>query len=166
MYKRILVPLDGSDLAERILPHVEVIAKATGAEVFLLRTTDPRHGEIAAEAPTEAKRWMDADQAQAAKYLEGVAKRLRDVGVPTRIEVVVGAPAVEILTTAEQENVDLIALMSIALMSHGATGFDKFDRGSVTEKVLKGSTRPVLLVRAFRSLLRQLDEQEVWAIKA
>jgi len=161
MYKRILVPLDGSDLAERILPHVEVIAKATGAEVFLLRTTDPRHGEIAAEAPTEAKRWMDADQAQAAKYLEGVAKRLRDVGVPTRIEVVVGAPAVEILTTAEQENVDLIALMS-----HGATGFSHFDRGSVAEKVLKGATRPVLLVRAFRSLLRQLDEQAVWAIKA
>lgn len=159
MYKRILVPLDGSELAERILPHVEAIAKATGAEVFLLRTTNPRHGEIAAEAPTEAKRWMEADQAQAAKYLEGVAKRLRDVGVPTRIEVLVGEPAVEILMAAEKENADLIALMS-----HGATGFNHFDRGSVAEKILKGSTRPVLMVRAFRSLLRKLDEQEVWAI--
>ncbi|MFQ5883185.1 MAG: universal stress protein [Candidatus Methylomirabilales bacterium] len=161
MYKRILVPLDGSELAERILPHVEAIAKATGAEVFLLQTTDPRHGEIAAEAATEARKWLEADQAQAAKYLEGVAKRLQDVGISMKCEVVVGEPAVEILTTAEQENVDLIALMS-----HGATGFDHFDRGSVAEKILKGSTRPVLLVRAFRSLLRQLDEQEVWAIKA
>jgi hypothetical protein len=50
-------------------------------------------------------------------------------------------------------------------MSHGATGFSHFDRGSVAEKILKGSTRPVLMVRAFRSMLRHLDEQEVWAIK-
>ena len=161
MYTRILVPLDGSELAERILPHVEAIAKATGAEVFLLRMTDPRHGEIAAEAATEARKWLEADQSQATKYLEGVAKRLQDAGITTKLEVLVGAPAVEILTAAEKENADLIAMMS-----HGATGFNHFDRGSVAEKVLKGSTRPVLLVRAFRSLLRQLDEQEVWAIKA
>ncbi len=161
MYNRILVPLDGSELAERILPHVEAIAKATGAEVFLLRTTDPRHGEIAAEAATEARIWLEADQAQAGKYLEGVAKRLQDAGITTKLVVLVGEPAVEILMAAEKENADLIAMMS-----HGATGFNHFDRGSVAEKVLKGSTRPVLLVRAFRSLLRQLDEQEVWAIKA
>lgn len=160
MYKRILVPLDGSELAERILPHVEAIAKAAGAEVFLLRTTDPRHAEIAAEAATEARKWVETDRAQAAKYLEGVAKRLQDVGITTKLEVLVGEPAVEILMAAEKENADLIAMMS-----HGATGFDKFDRGSVAEKVLKGSTRAVLMVRAFRSLLRQLDEQEVWAIK-
>ncbi len=160
MYKRILVPLDGSELAERILPHVEPIAKVSGAEVLLLRTTDPRHASIAAEAPTEARNWVDADRAQAAKYLEGVAKRLQDTGITTKLEVLVGEPAVEILMVAEQENADLIAMMS-----HGTTGFDKFDLGSVAEKVLKASTRPVLMVRAFRSLLRQLDEQEVWAIK-
>ncbi len=160
MYKRILVPLDGSALAERILPHVEAIAKATRAETLLVRFTDPRHGSIAAEAATEARKWLEADQAQAAKYLEGVAKRLQDAGITTKLEVLVGEPAVEILMVAEKENVDLIAMMS-----HGATGFNHFDRGSVAEKILKGSTRPVLLVRAFRSLLRQLDEQEVWAIK-
>ena len=160
MYKRILVPLDGSALAERIQPHVEAIAKATRAETLLVRFTDPRHGSIAAEAATEARKWLEADQAQAAKYLEGVAKRLQDAGITTKLEVLVGEPAVEILMVAEKENVDLIAMMS-----HGATGFNHFDRGSVAEKILKGSTRPVLLVRAFRSLLRQLDEQEVWAIK-
>ncbi|MFQ5848333.1 MAG: universal stress protein [Candidatus Methylomirabilales bacterium] len=160
MYKRILVPLDGSALAERILPHVEAIAKGTGAEVFLLRTADPRAGRIAAEAPTEARKWLEAEEAQAAEYLDGVAKRLKDVGIATRPMVLVGEPAVEILTAAEQERVDLIAMMS-----HGATGSNHFDRGSVAEKVVKGASRPVLLVRAFRSLLRQLDEQEVWAIK-
>jgi nucleotide-binding universal stress UspA family protein len=159
MYKRILVPLDGSALAERILPHAEAIAKATGATVYLFRAV-PRHFEITTEAATEARKWYEADQATAGKYLEGVAKRLTDVGITTKLDVFVGEPAVEILTAAEKENVDLIAMMS-----HGATGFNKFDRGSVAEKVLKGSPRPVLMVRAFRSLLRQLDEQEVWAIK-
>lgn len=160
MYKRILVPLDGSALAERILPHVEAIAKATAAEVLLFRATDPRHGAVAAEAATEARKWLETDRAEAGKYLEGVAKRLEGAGVKTKSVVLVGEPAVEILMAAEKEKADLIAMMS-----HGATGRSHFDRGSVAEKVLKGSPRPVLLVRAFRSLLRQLDEQEVWAIK-
>lgn len=160
MYKRILVPLDGSELAERILPHVEAIAKGTGAEILLLRTTDPRHGALAAEAATEARKWVEFDKDIAAKYLAGVAKRLGDLGLTTKVEVLVGEPAVEILMAAEKENVDLIALMS-----HGATGFSHFDRGSVAHKILKASSRPVLMVRAFRSLLRNLDEQEVWAIK-
>ncbi|MFQ5792469.1 MAG: universal stress protein [Acidobacteriota bacterium] len=160
MYKRILVPLDGSALAERILPHVEAIAKGTGAEVLLVRSVTPVHGAIAAEAPTQAREWLEADQAQAARYLEGVATRLQDTGVTTKLEVLVGEPAVEILSAAEKEDVDLIAMMS-----HGDTGFNHFDRGSVAEKVIKGSPRPVLMVRAFRTLLRHLDEQEVWAIK-
>ena len=159
MYKKILVPLDGSALAERILPHAEAIAKGTGATVYLFRAV-PRHFEITTEAATESKKWYEAEQAAAGKYLEGVAKRLTDLGIATKLEVFVGEPAVEILTAAEKENVDLITMMS-----HGATGFNKFDRGSIAEKVLKGSPRPVLMVRAFRSLLRQLDEQEVWAIK-
>lgn len=159
MYKKILVPLDGSALAERILPHAEAIAKGTGATVCLFRAV-PRHFEITTEAATESKKWYEAEQAAAGKYLEGVAKRLTDLGIATKLEVFVGEPAVEILTAAEKENVDLITMMS-----HGATGFNKFDRGSIAEKVLKGSPRPVLMVRAFRSLLRQLDEQEVWAIK-
>jgi nucleotide-binding universal stress UspA family protein len=159
MYKRILIPLDGSALAERILPYVEPIAKGTGAEVLLFRAI-PHHFQITTEAPTEARKWLETEQADAGNYLEGVAKRLTDVGIPTTLEVFVGEPAVEILTAAEKEKVDLIAMMS-----HGATGFNKFDRGSVAEKVLKGSPRPVLMVRAFRSLLRNLDEQEVWAIK-
>lgn len=160
MYKRILVPLDGSELAERIVPHVEAIAKGTGAEIILLRITDPMHATIAAEAPAEARKWLEFDQAKAAKYLEGVAKRLQDAGLTTKLDVAVGEPAVEILTVAEKEDVDLIAMMS-----HGVTGLRHFDRGSVAEKVLKSSVRPVLMVRAFRTLLKALDVQDVWAVK-
>lgn len=161
MYKRILVPLDGSKLAERILPHAQAIAKGTGAEVILMRAVPTLILGVAAIAsPAEAKKWVDTEQAAAAKYLEGVAKHLRDAGQSTKLAVLGGEPAVEILTAAEKENVDLIAMMS-----HGVTGFSKFEHGSVTEKILKHATRPVLMVRAFRRHVRILDEGEVWSIK-
>jgi nucleotide-binding universal stress UspA family protein len=160
MYKQILVPLDGSALAERILPHVQAIAKGTGAKVLLFRVAPSAAAAIAAEAPGEARKVLEAEEARAAKYLEGVAKRLKDAGVVTKIEVSVGEPAVEIVMAAEKEKADLIALMS-----HGVTGLSHFDMGSVAEKVVKSSPRPVLLVRAFRTVPRILTDQEIWAIK-
>lgn len=160
MYRRILVPLDGSELAERILPHVEAIGKGTAAEIILLRVTNPMHAGPAAEAPAEARKWLDDDRARASQYLDRVAARLRATGLATKLDVVVGEPAVEVLSVAEKENADLIALMS-----HGVTGFSHFDRGSVAEKVLKASLRPVLMARAFRAVLTHLDDQEVWAVK-
>ena len=159
MYKRISVPLDGSKLAERILPHVKTIAKATGAEVILLRVV-PLHSEFTLEAPSETKKWVEEEEGRAAKYLEGVAKGLEKAGVKTKVEVAAGDPAVQILTAAEQGNADLITMMS-----HGETGLSAFDRGSVAEKVLKHSPRPVLMVRAFRTRIRLLHEGEVWSIK-
>jgi nucleotide-binding universal stress UspA family protein len=160
MYKQILVPLDGSALAERILPHVQAIAKGTGAKVLLFGVASSAPAAMAAEAPAEARKLLEVEQARAAKYLEGVAKRLKDAGLTTKVEVSVGEPAVEILTAAEKEKADLIAMMS-----HGVTGLGHFDMGSVAEKVVKTSTRPVLLVRAFRTVPRILTDQEVWAIR-
>ena len=160
MYKQIFVPLDGSALAERILPHVQAIAKGTGAKVLLFRVASSAPAAITAEAPAEARKLLEVEQARAAKYLEGVAKRLKDAGLATKIEVSVGEPAVEIVMAAEKEKADLIAIMS-----HGVTGLSHFDMGSVAEKVVKTSPRPVLLVRAFRTVPRVLTEQEVWAIK-
>lgn len=159
MYKRISVPLDGSKLAERILPHVKAIAKATGAEVILLRVV-PLHAESTLEAPSETKKWVEEEEGRAAKYLEGVAKGLGKADVKAKVEVAAGDPAVRILTAAEQGNVDLIAMMS-----HGETGLSAFDRGSVAEKVLRATPRPVLMVRAFRTKIRSLHEAEVWSIK-
>jgi len=159
MYKRILVPLDGSKLAEQILPHVKTIANATGGTVILVRAV-PEHAEFALEAPSETKKWIKAEEDQAAKYLEGVAKGLEKAGLKTKAEVLPGEAGTQILTVAERENVDLVAMMS-----HGETGLSAFERGSVAEKVLKHSPRPVLMVRAFRTQIRLLHEGEVWSIK-
>ncbi|HET7853782.1 MAG TPA: universal stress protein, partial [Candidatus Methylomirabilis sp.] len=132
MYKQIFVPLDGSALAERILPHVQSIAKGTGANVVLFRVASSAPAAMAAEAPTEVRKLLEVEQARAAKYLEGVAKRLKDAGLATKIEVSVGEPAVEIVMAAEKEKADLIAIMS-----HGVTGLSHFDLGSVAEKIVK-----------------------------
>ena len=159
MYKRILVPLDGSKLAEQILSHVKTIAKATRGKAILARAV-PEHAEFLLEAPSETKKWMKEAEARAARYLEGVAKGLEKAGVKTQVEVLPGEPAAQILTAAERENVDLVAMMS-----HGETGLSAFERGSVAEKVLKHSPRPVLMVRAFRTQVRLLHEGEVWSLK-
>ena len=159
MYKRILVPLDGSKLAEQILPHVKTIAKATGGKAVLVRAVSP-HAEFALEALSETKKWIKNAEARATKYLEGVAKGLEKAGIKTQVEVLPGEPAVQILTAAERENVDLVAMMS-----HGETGLSAFERGSVAEKVLKHSPRPVLMVRAFRAQIRLLHEGEIWSLK-
>lgn len=159
MYKKVLVPLDGSKLAERILPHVKTITKATGAKAILVRAV-PAHAEFALEAPRDTKKRIEAEEAEAAKYLEGVAKAMEKAGVKTKTEVLLGEPAVEILSAAEKENVDLVSMMS-----HGETGLSAFERGSVAEKILKHSLRPVLMVRAFRTQVRLLHEGEVWSIK-
>ncbi len=159
MYKRILVPLDGSKLAEQILPHVKTIAKATGGKTILVRAV-PEHAEFLLEAPSETKKWIQAARAKASRYLDGVAKGLEKAGVKTKVEVLPGEPAAQILTAAERENVDLITMMS-----HGETGISAFERGSVAEKVLKHSPRPVLMVRAFRAQIRLLHEGEIWSLK-
>ena len=159
MYKRILVPLDGSKLAEQIMPHVKTMAKGTGARAVLVRAV-PSHAEFLLEAPSETENWMAAAETRAAKYLEGVANGLEKAGVKTTVEVLRGEPAAQILSAAEKENVDLIAMMS-----HGETGLSAFERGSVAEKVINHSPRPVLMVRAFRTQIKLLHEGEIWSIK-
>jgi nucleotide-binding universal stress UspA family protein len=159
MYKKILVPLDGSKLAEQILPHVKTIAKAVGGRAILVRAV-PVHTEFLLEAPRESKKWVETAQARAASYLQNVAKGLEKAGVKTKAEVLPGEPAAQILSAAEKENVDLIAIMS-----HGETGLSAFERGSVAEKVIDHSPRPVLMVRAFRTQIRLLHEGEIWSIK-
>lgn len=159
MYKKVLVPLDGSKLAEQILPHVKTIIKATGGSAILVRAV-PVHAEFLLEAPGETKKWIEGAIARAGKYLEGVARGLEKAGAKTKVEVLQGEPAAQILTSAEKENVDLIAMMS-----HGETGLSAFEQGSVAEKILKHSPRPVLMVRAFRTQIRLLHEGELWSIK-
>lgn len=138
MFKKILVPLDGSKLAEGILPRVEWLAKIHNAEVTLLRValvhTFP--GADPVEAQVKAVR-------EAEEYLAKVESDLRAVGVKCNSVVRYGHDAQEIVEHAKDRDFDLIAMST-----HGRTGLIQFVLGSVAAKVIHTSTTPVLLCRS------------------
>jgi nucleotide-binding universal stress UspA family protein len=134
MYNRILVPLDGSDVAEAILSQMEELASKIGAEVILL--------EILSEAgvlPTTAHQEYN----EAKQYLDAIAHRLESKGIKTSATIRYGEPAEEIVDYARTNDVGLIAMST-----HGRSGVGRWVFGSVAEKVLRGTALPILLVRA------------------
>ena len=137
MFKKILVPLDGSTLAEGIIPRVEGLAKIHNAEVTLLRVA------VAHTFPG-----MDPVQHQvtvvreAEEYLAKVEGDLRSVGVKTQAVVRYGQDAQEIVEHARNRDFDLIAMST-----HGRTGLTQFVLGSVASKVIHTASVPILLCR-------------------
>src|SRR5919197_174919 len=109
MYERILVALDGSELAERVLPHVESLARAFGSALILLRATTPPErvvaelsaGEVAAAAPiVDPTPILEAEQQEVGTYLAGVASRLQQAGLTVQTEAPEGPAADAILGRA------------------------------------------------------------------
>jgi nucleotide-binding universal stress UspA family protein len=137
----ILAALDGSPLAETILPAVEALAAPTGARVTLLHVT-----AVARELAFGGASALDAvvrhDQELAAHYLRDQATHLTAGGIETEVAVAVGEPSVEIVRHAARANVDLIALAT-----HGRTGLQRWAHGSVADAVLHATATPLLLVR-------------------
>lgn len=158
-YSRILVPLDGSELAERILPHVEKLARKFGATVILLQVTAsaemaltdatsaagivPGVGTIPVAVPTlDPFSRAEAERREASEYLEGVARRLRVQGLNVEWECQTGPAAAVIVQRARQLGVELMALTT-----HGRGGLGRLVFGSVADTVLRTAPCPVLLVR-------------------
>jgi nucleotide-binding universal stress UspA family protein len=142
MYKRILVPLDGSRLAEQALHHAAIQAEQFGAAIHLLRVLGPLPDPIMASR--ETVRGAEAASARLAQtYLEGIATSLRERGIPTKAATVEGKPYVEIIHFAEDEGIDLIVLCT-----RGHSGLSRWLLGSVADRVVRGATVPVLLVQA------------------
>lgn len=145
MYKRILVPLDGSERAEAILPHVENIASCYQATVILLQIVEP---SVIYTSPYDTYPELSLDEAeqraeQVEAYLEGVEKRLRSQGIETQRRAEYGPVVLTILDVAASEDINLIAMAS-----HGRTGLARVFYGSVASGVLNRIDRPLLLVRA------------------
>jgi nucleotide-binding universal stress UspA family protein len=139
MFNRILIPLDGSELAESVLVQVRRLLAHQDAELQLLRVvTMPPSSEADAGEPLEYL-W-----AAAAEYLRNVTGRLQAEGLRVRSKVVEGFAANQILEVAGKEKATLIAMST-----HGRTGISRWVFGSVTEKVLRGSPIPVLAIPSF-----------------
>lgn len=130
MFTTILVPLDGSPLAERAVPYAERLAQATGATLVLVR---------AETSGITGSRVIVLRQALA--YLETVAADLRSRGLTVTTSAPYGQPVAKVTTEAERHNADLIVLAT-----HGRSGLGHVAYGSVAEEIIARSPVPVLLV--------------------
>ncbi len=146
MYKKILIPLDGSKRAEKILPHVEELAVRYQAAVILLQIIDPAVDISRASLLVPLSDQLAPRHEVAKTYLDGVKAGLEKKKIEVRTVVETGIPLEMICQTAEQEKVDLIALAS-----HGRTGAARLFYGSVASGVLNRVDRPLLLIRSQKS---------------
>jgi nucleotide-binding universal stress UspA family protein len=151
-YQRILVALDGSPLAEQILPHVIALAEKFDATLMLVRAMTPVEQLAAVITPSMGGAPLDptiiddmraSEEREATTYLEHVARGLRERGIKVACERPIGPPAQAILAVARSHEADLIALTT-----HGRTGLGRLVFGSVAADVLRRATDPILLVRA------------------
>jgi nucleotide-binding universal stress UspA family protein len=150
MYKKILVPLDGSKLAECALPHVEELAKCCDTEkVILVSVTERIQGYRAFEDPSQplgqqlVPEAVGKKEKQAKRYLGRIAKAMEAKGIKVDTEVPLGDPAEEIVIYAKHPGCDLIVMSS-----HGRSGPSRWAHGSVADRVFRASCVPVLMVRA------------------
>ena len=142
MYKRILLPLDSSAMAEQALRHAIAQAARFRAELILLRVLEPLP-EVSGMSRTALEQAKQQTTALAREYLEGVAERARNQGITAQVATVEGRPSTEILGFAETYGVDLIVLCS-----RGYSGLSRWLMGSTADRVVRGAKVPVLLVRA------------------
>lgn len=145
--RKILVPLDGSELAASVLPHAEAVAKQSDAgliEIVLLSVCDPTLPATyyAPATPVnwdeQVKGWKRKDE----QYLAKIEKQLRSSGLNVRSKVLIGRPAETIVEYASENRVSLIVMST-----HGRSGPGRWVFGSVAGKVLHEVTTPILLVR-------------------
>jgi len=153
MKPKILVPLDGSKLAERAVEQAEKIAKALGHEVILFQVIrNPLASTPEVGPETEERATLDTiDTANA--YLKSIASGLESKGIKTRVEVGEGPPYAGILGLAHREDVDFIIMST-----HGRTGLTRALMGSVAEKVVYTTKRPVMLVKPEKIFRARSDE--------
>jgi nucleotide-binding universal stress UspA family protein len=146
MYKKMLVPLDGSELSECSLEHVKAIASGCRVpEIVLLRVVEPLSAETVsafAMAGDDLLRKAELDnQTEAKNYMVQIKNKLVNDGLAVEAVVVDGRAAEEILDYAQSNEVDLIVMAT-----HGKTGISRWFFGSVAQKVLQHSAVPVLIV--------------------
>ncbi len=154
MYRKIVVLLDGSELAEGVLPHVAEVIRDRGSQVYLLSVAPLTKGiaptGVDVRSPSAGMReGRDRIKRELVEYLQTAAKGLEPVAVDVQVSVRFGRPADEILAFASDVGADLIAMST-----HGRSGISRWVFGSVADRVLRGATCPVLLVRAGQTQLR------------
>ena len=143
MYRKILVPLDGSKVAEGVLPHAKELAYSEGAELILLTVGANPSLDFAFSDPGGAQSAIEEQEERSKTYISEIENQLKAAGFKTSTLLRVGSVAEVILGVAEELQVDVIAMST-----HGRTGPARWLLGSIAERVVHNSKVPVLLIRA------------------
>ncbi len=143
MYKKMLVPLDGSELSEASLTHVIALTKSCQVpEVILIRVREPLDAGVRQRLSGDlAKQLDEAYNDETKEYLSKISNYLADKGIKAETVAVAGSAAESILSYSKENSIDLIVMSS-----HGRTGIARWAFGSVAEKVLRQSVVPVLII--------------------
>jgi nucleotide-binding universal stress UspA family protein len=148
---RIVVPLDGSALAETVLPPVRNIARATQGELLLLRVLPADNRDVGRDVAGAGADPQASDGELALAYLQRIAAR---TGVPTSVHVAKGPAHDGILDTVSAQEAHLIAMAT-----HGRSGLSRLVMGSVSEAVLHGARTPMLLMRSIPAFVRAYEAE-------
>lgn len=153
MYKKIMVPLDGSELAECVLPHVEgFVTDCQVGTIVFVRVVEPTnytqtsidmHSQDYAEIKRSMETLDEVSRTAANRYLKEVVDRLRQGEMEYKTTVLVGKAAEQLVDYADANEIDLILIAT-----HGRSGIGRWVRGSIADRVLRAARAPVLMVRA------------------
>ena len=152
MFEQILVPLDGSPLAECVLPHAVAVARAFQSRLLLLNAVDYPEADAGPVRTVDPLHWQ-VRRTEAKAYLDAIAVRLRETGLVVEGDLVEGQPAERIVQFARDQDVDLIILSS-----HGLSGLSRWNVSSVAQKVIFQAYRPVMIVRAYHVVSDDVTE--------
>jgi nucleotide-binding universal stress UspA family protein len=149
MYKKIMVPLDGSKLAECVLPHLETIVKGCESpEVIVVKAVEPLSVPYGREVSQftsleQVKAFETHQKVEAEKYLKEIVARLGKTGVNARAKVIYGKADESLSGYASKNKVDLVVIAT-----HGRSGISRWVWGSVADRLVRSVCVPVLMVRA------------------
>ena len=151
MYKKIMVPLDGSKLAECVLPHVDGFVTGCQVEtIIFVRVIEPMPTSYLDVNPgnyekmqKSAKLNEEERKSSAETYLKEVISRVKQDGTKYKVDVLVGKVADSLVDYIAANEIDLVLIAT-----HGRSGISRWVRGSVADRVLRSSRAPVLMVRA------------------
>ena len=150
LFEKILVPLDGSALAECVLPYVEKLAQGCEMkEITLLSICEgpviraDYPSDISPDWDKHVKELTEYTEKQCGLYLDKIQKELLSVGVPVKTATFIGRPETDIAEYAKKNNMDMIVMAS-----HGRSGISRIAYGSITERVFRNACVPILIIRA------------------
>jgi nucleotide-binding universal stress UspA family protein len=147
MYQKIMVPLDGSKLAECVFPHLSALAGGGQVNnIVLIRVVEPFYQPSSPEfvlSPDDIDTVKAEMKAEAEDYLSLLMKNVKFNGVKVRSEILTGSAAEVLADYATQNEIDLILIAT-----HGRSGVSRWVWGSVADRILRSACVPVLMVRA------------------